>query len=281
AQTPQLTVASVTNGAAYSVVIANGGASVTSAPAALTIDGKPAIVSQPASRTNFMGTLATFSATAIGNAPLAYQWLKNGANLADGGNISGATTSQLSVNSVTVADGGTYSVVVSNAAGSATSLGAILTAVNPSPYLSLLWSVGPFDGQPWMNTNTTLTANVPNQRTIAYNALSNHLYVISRSSSTTSNYVIYVLNATNGAFLYTLKTNGIQSNVGKLGIGLLGITVADDGEIYACNTAPDAEGSGGTDPTSLFRVYRWANAGSNTNPSLIFVGDPSGSTSAM
>src|SRR4029077_4439792 len=120
-----------------------------------------------------------------------------------------------------------------------------------------------------------------NQRTIAYNALSNHLYVISRSSSTTSNYVVQVLNATNGSLLSTLKTNGIQSNVGKGGIGLVGISVADDGAIYACNTAPDSAGNAGTDPTSMFRLYRWANANSNTSPSLIFVGDPSGSSSPL
>src|SRR5205823_12666165 len=155
-----------------------------------------------------------------------------------------------------------YSVIVNNSAASVTSASAVLTVdgapviISPSPYLSPLWRVSPADGQPWMTTSAS--ANVPNQRTIAYNALSNHLYVVSRSSSTTSNFVVYVLNATNGTLLYTLKTNGIQSNVGKLGIGLVGISVADDGAIYACNTAPDAEGSGGTDPTSSLRVYRWA-----------------------
>src|SRR5438105_15825784 len=108
------------------------------------------------------------------------------------------------------------------------------------------------DGELWMNLGAPTA--IPNQLTIAYNAFSNHLYVVSRSSSTTSNYVIYVLNATNGTLLYTLKTNGIQSNVGKGGIGLVGIGVADDGAIYACNVAPDSAGSSGTDPTSMFRV---------------------------
>jgi gamma-glutamyltranspeptidase/glutathione hydrolase len=279
AQTPRLTVASVTNSASYSVIITNGAASLTSASAGLSVDGAPAVVIQPVNRTNLAGTLATFSVTAMGTAPLAYQWLKNGANLANGGNISGATTSALSLDSITLGDAGTYSVMITNAVGSATSLGVTLAVMNSSNYLTLLWSVGPSDGKPWINISSSTP--IPNQRTIAYNALSNHLYVISRSSSTTSNYVIYVLNATNGALLYTLKTNGIQSNVGKGGIGLVGISVADDGAIYACNTAPDAAGSGGTDPTSFFRLYRWANAGSNTSPSLIFTGDPSGTNSPL
>lgn len=279
ARKPRLTVASVTSGAAFSVVISNAAASVTSAPVALTIAGAPVILAQPADLTAYVGTLATFSVNASGDAPLTYQWRRSGTNLTDSGNISGATTSQLNLNPVAFADAGPYSVLVSNTAGSVTSAVATLSVLNNSASLSLLWSVSPADGQPWMNLSAA--TGVPNQRTMAYNALSNHLYVISRSSNTTSNYVIHVLNATNGALLYTLKTNGIQCNVGKGGIGLDGIAVADDGAIYACNEAPDAAGSAGADPTSLFRVYRWANAHSNTAPVQIFSGDPTGGTTAM
>jgi hypothetical protein len=245
----------------------------------LTINGAPVITGQPASRTNLVGGLATFSVTAAGGAPLTYRWLKNGTNLVDGSNISGTTTTQLNIDSVSTADSAGYAVIVTNSAGSVTSAVATLAVVNPHPLLASLWQVSPADGLPWMNPSAS--TGIPNQRTIAYNALSNHLCIVSRSSSTTSNYVIYVLNATNGSLLYTLKTNGIQSNVGKGGIGLVGIGVADDGAIYACNTAPDAAGSAGTDPTSMFRVYRWPNGDPNTSPSLVFLGDPSGSSAAM
>jgi hypothetical protein len=245
----------------------------------LTVNGAPVIVNQPSNTTNTIGTLATFSATATGSAPLGYRWLKNGASLTDGANISGATTAQLNVDSVASPDAGSYSVWVTNNAGSVTSSVATLTVISPAPYLLPLWSVGPNDAQPWFNLSASTA--IPNQRTIAYNPLSNHLYVVSRSSSTTSNYVVYALNATNGSFLYTLNTNGIQCNVGKGGIGVVGIAVADDGAIYACNTAPDAEGSGGADLTSLFRVYRWANASPSTTPRLIYSGDPSGTTSQI
>ncbi|MDB6057638.1 MAG: Immunoglobulin I-set domain protein [Verrucomicrobiales bacterium] len=275
ATTPILTVAAVTHSAGYSVVVSNQADSV-SASAVVIVDGVPEIQTQPTSQTVWLGSAVTFSVGAVGPAPLVYRWFKNGSALSDGGNVFGATTSVLTINSVANADGGTYSVIVSNNMGSATSSAAALTVLNSSNAGSLLWSVGPSDGKPWMNASTTTL--VPNQRTIAYNALSNHLYVISRSSPTTSNYVIYVLNATNGSLLYTLKTNGIQSAVSKSGIGLVGISVADDGAIYACNESNDAEGSGGADTNSYFRVYRWANAHSNTVPSLIYFGDPSGAT---
>jgi gamma-glutamyltranspeptidase len=278
-QTAHLTVASATSGAAYSVVLTNGSMSITSSAAALTINGAPVITLQPSSRTNVVGSTVTFSVAATGAAPLAYRWTKNGTNLFDGGNISGATTTQLTVDFASLADSGAYSVLATNSVGSVTSVVATLAIMKPQPFLASSWNVSSGDGQPWMNLSAS--TSIPNQRTIAYNALSNHLYVVSRSSSTTSNYVVYVLNATNGALLYTLKTNGIQSNVGKGGIGLVGIGVADDGAIYACNTAPDAAGSAGTDPTSMFRVYRWANANPNTTPSQIFLGDPTGSSAAM
>ncbi len=55
---------------------------------------------------------------AVGNKPLSYQWQKNGTNLADSCNVSGATTSTLVISNVTEADNGTYTVIVSNPLGS-------------------------------------------------------------------------------------------------------------------------------------------------------------------
>jgi gamma-glutamyltranspeptidase/glutathione hydrolase len=104
AQTPRLTVASVTSGAAFSVVITNGAANATSAPAGVTVDGAPAILTQPSSLTNSAGTPAVFTVTAIGTGTLAYQWTKNGASLANGGNVSGATGSALNLANVSAAD---------------------------------------------------------------------------------------------------------------------------------------------------------------------------------
>ena len=87
----------------------------------------PAIITQPSSRTNDVGTMATFTVTASGAVPLSYQWKKDGAALTDGGNVSGATTDILSLSNVQTNDAGNYSVVVSNHLGTATSSNAMLT----------------------------------------------------------------------------------------------------------------------------------------------------------
>ncbi len=70
------------------------------------------ITNQPQSITVAPGNTATFTVTATGTAPLTYQWRKNGTN------ISGATSSAYTIASVTTANAGTYSVVVSNGSGS-------------------------------------------------------------------------------------------------------------------------------------------------------------------
>jgi hypothetical protein len=88
------------------------------------------IVSQPQSRTNAVGTTATFSVVANGAAPISYQWRKNGVNIPSASNPS-AITATLSLPSVPLSDNGSnYSVVVSNLFGSVTSSAATLTVTN-------------------------------------------------------------------------------------------------------------------------------------------------------
>ena len=98
----------------------------------LSTNQSPAIASQPQSRTNNAGTLASFSVTAYGTAPLAYQWRKNGVNLSDGGAVSGATHATLTVANVLQADVASYSVVITNAYNSVTSSVASLEVVDPA-----------------------------------------------------------------------------------------------------------------------------------------------------
>src|SRR6266446_3932629 len=60
----------------------------------------PAIVTQPFTLIAFVGGSASFSVAASGTAPLSYQWRKDGGDLADGGNVSGAATASLNLSNV-------------------------------------------------------------------------------------------------------------------------------------------------------------------------------------
>ena len=83
---------------------------------------KPAISIPPASQSVVTGSSATFTVTATGGAPLAYQWKKNGTD------ISGANSSTYTTPATSMGDNAAvFAVVVSNSAGTATSSDATLT----------------------------------------------------------------------------------------------------------------------------------------------------------
>ena len=98
-----------------------------------SVPGPPAIIDQPESRTKSIGTTATFSVSAAGAAPLSYQWRKSGMNLVNGGNLSGVTTTNLMLTNIQTNNAGGYTVVVTNAYGSATSVVASLTVLPVAP----------------------------------------------------------------------------------------------------------------------------------------------------
>jgi len=113
----------------YGVTVSNGAGPVVSSTATLSVS--PAIVVQPLNQTNSAGTTASFTVTAAGQLPLTYRWQKNGADLADGDNVSGATTPELTLNAVSQDDAGTYTVAVSNAVGGVLSAPALLIVADP------------------------------------------------------------------------------------------------------------------------------------------------------
>ncbi|MGA2177039.1 MAG: choice-of-anchor tandem repeat GloVer-containing protein [Verrucomicrobiota bacterium] len=110
----------------------------------------PLILSQPLSQTAPPGASAVFTVTAVGNAPLSYQWQEDTTNLSDGGNISGSTTAVLTIDNVSSAAAGTYSVIVSNSLGWVSSTGAVLAVASvtaPGVTFSTLYSfTGGADG---------------------------------------------------------------------------------------------------------------------------------------
>lgn len=111
----------------YRVVVSNSVASVTSQGAALTVIFSPVITSHPLSVTVNPAENAAFQVSYTGSTS-TYQWQKNGLD------IAGATSATLTLNNVQPANGGTYAVVITNAAGSAKSNAATLTLAQGSLY---------------------------------------------------------------------------------------------------------------------------------------------------
>ncbi|MGH7967489.1 MAG: hypothetical protein ACREIC_02055, partial [Limisphaerales bacterium] len=87
----------------------------------------------PSSQTVLPGWNPVLSVGTSGSLPASYQWRLNGID------IPGATTSSLSLTDVQFAQGGTYSVALTNAFGWILSTGAVLTV---TPSFALEWQNG-------------------------------------------------------------------------------------------------------------------------------------------
>jgi hypothetical protein len=112
------TTASV-SGYEYECVATNTQGSVTSSAATLTVNTPPSITTQPATQSVNAGSGIVLAVGATGAS--GYQWNLNGHA------INGATGSTLSINNVTSANAGAYTVSVTNSAGTVTSGSATLT----------------------------------------------------------------------------------------------------------------------------------------------------------
>ena len=108
----------------YTAVATNAAGSATSTAATLTVNAAttaPTITTQPSSVTVTAGAAASFTVAASGSPTPTYQWKKGGVN------IAGATSTTYSIASTVAGDAGSYTVVATNSAGSATSTAATLT----------------------------------------------------------------------------------------------------------------------------------------------------------
>lgn len=135
-----------------------GGGGGGGAPAAVA----PMITSQPANVSVTAGMAASFTVVAVGDAPLAYQWQRNGAD------IVGATATTYAIAAATVGDGGAaFRAVVANVAGAATSNAATLTVTPAAPVLAIT-------AQP---ANASVVAGTPASFTVAATCSSSTLTI--------------------------------------------------------------------------------------------------------
>ena len=212
-------ISSADNAAVFTVVVSNSaGFSVTSSNATLTVPGAvvvpvvevpvvvtpvlvaPAISTQPAAQTVRVGQSATFGVTATGTAPLGYQWTKNGTY------IIGATSSSYTTPATSYRDnGGVFSVVVSNGAGTVTSSIAALT-VNSSIDI---------DTQPAAQNITagqTATFSATGAGTLSYQWKKNGVNITGGTGATTNTYTTPAMSyAGNGAVYSVVITDSINT----------------------------------------------------------------------
>ena len=117
---PTLALTNVQPGSAglYSVRVMNAQGFADSGSATLTVNVPPFITEQPQDQTVEAGANIALGVATGGNAPISFQWQRNGVN------IPGATVPILNILNVAATNSGDYRVVVSNPYGSVTSSNA-------------------------------------------------------------------------------------------------------------------------------------------------------------
>ncbi len=217
-----LTVAGLltTDSGNYNVVVTNLYSAATSQVATLTVLIPPAINVGPQNLQLLVGSNATFSGSFAGSA-LTYRWRKGGTNLSNGGRISGATNSALTIAGALTSDNGNYSVFISNLVGTATSADGTLTVFIPPAFTS----AGSATGRQGLFFNYTATVSGTPPITFAAAGLPSGL------SINTTNGLISGIPAVSGIFNITLSAmdpviTNTQTLTLTLATGYPGITSA-------------------------------------------------------
>ena len=117
----------------YRMLATNSVSSATTNAVTVTVNPPtpPAITLQPASQTGFLAGSVTFTAAASGNPAPTYQWQKDTVDL------PGATSATLTLNNLQPGDAGSYRMIATNTASSATTNPAVLTVTLPPGFIKL------------------------------------------------------------------------------------------------------------------------------------------------
>lgn len=223
----------------------------------------PEIVVQPESRTNYVGSTATFSVVATGATPLFYQWYFNGTVP-----LAGGTSSTLVLTNVQPGHAGQYSVVVTNVAGAVTSQVATLTVIvlqvpptittQPQNQIAPAGATatftvaadgpGPISYQWYFAPDTTLS-----DRTNAVLVLENV------TTNDAGGYFVVVANpygaVTSAVAILTVTTNAASPNFDHVGFANVGfnLTGGEGGQVVTVTTG--AELKTYTDSNNKYVIY--------------------------
>ena len=174
----------VTQAGTYEVIASNAMGSATSSPATLAIASPPIIVIDLTNVVAVSGSNATLQIQATGTGPLAYQWLFNGNPL------PAAAANSLTLAPATMANAGSYQVIVTNAYGTAQSTVASLQINGVPPFISInsvsntLFSltVGGFQGQVYAVQYSTNLSNWVDAGTATADASGNAVFTTNRTA---------------------------------------------------------------------------------------------------
>ncbi len=198
----------------YTVTVTNGGGGATSLPSVLVVSTPtPVIVTQPASQTVIVGGSASFTVSATGSGVLSYQWYRNSVS------VPGATAATLSLSNIQLGQAGNYTVVVSNAGGSATSNVATLT-VNPPPSPPVILS-HPASQTAIVGGSVTLSVSVSGTAPFIYQWMRDGAVISGASGSSLVLNNLTLSDAGGYTVVVTNAIGSVTSNAAVIGVNSL------------------------------------------------------------
>jgi len=167
--------------------------------------GVPPVITQiqPFNEEINSGATATFTVTATGTAPLAYQWYDN-----NSAPISGATTATLTLPNAQQSQSGSYSVTVTNLYGS-TSTNASLTVDLGAP--QIVTDVQPLERTVYAGVQVTYSVQVSGSAPFSYQWFRDGAPV---SGATSSSYSFLALLGTNTYYVAVTNQFSASQNGG-------------------------------------------------------------------
>jgi hypothetical protein len=257
----------VSDAGSYSVAVTNAYGGATSSSAILTVVTTPTVSVSPTSQTINTGTSTTIVANATGTGPLSYQWRKNGGALANGGAISGSSTSALSITSAALTDAATYSVVVSNAYGTATSVSSVVAVTAPPSV-----TISPSTQMITAGNSATISATASGAGTLGYqwskngSPLANATSILSITDALIDDSATYSVVVTN-AFGSAIASSVLQVNADTTSPNI--VITSPSANAIVTSSAVTATGSC-TDETRIKQVLVRINGGDAQAATLTF-----------
>ncbi|HEY9172362.1 MAG TPA: PQQ-binding-like beta-propeller repeat protein [Verrucomicrobiae bacterium] len=165
---------------------------------------------QPQSQAVLPGSSVEMSVVVNGSGPLAWQWLRNGTVLTEGGSFEGVNHAVLRIASVQPTNAGNYQVVVSNSFGAVTSDVAVLRVARRFVMR------GPVCSCPAIGADGTLYVG-------------------------TTDYMVNALDGANGAKRWVFATGGYVVSSPAIGADGTVYIGSNDQKLYALNGATGAK----------------------------------------
>lgn len=216
----------------------NIGVTSVSPAVTLTVQDQARITAQPqGGLIRIAGTNVSFSVTALGAAPLSYQWRFNRTNLVNNGRITGANGNNLTLSALATTDSGSYDVVVTNIYTAVTSQVATLGVFIPVDI-----SAPPQSATVIAGSNAVFSVTASGTEPISYQWQQGGMNLVNggRISGATSNVLIIAATTTNDALNYTVT---ITNPVSALTSSVAALTVLVPPALTSATNATGRQGA--------------------------------------